>query len=64
MPSPETRCHPGPGMPFFNGGGGSASPMQILGGGDTAYYRAVTVSSPDINTPRVSELYIFECILN
>ena len=32
--------------------------MQILGGGDAAYYRAVTVSPPDINTPRVSEMYI------
>ena len=32
--------------------------MQILGGGDAAYYRAVTVSPPDINTPRVSRLYI------
>ena len=28
--------------------------MQILGGGDAAYYRAVTVSPPDIITPRVS----------
>ena len=58
MPSPETRCHSGPGMPFINGGGGSASPHADPGGGDAAYYRAVTVSSPDINTPRVSELYI------
>ena len=32
--------------------------MQILGGGDAAYYRAVTASPPDINTPRVSQLYI------
>ena len=32
--------------------------VQILGGGDAAYYRAVTVSPPDINTPRVSQLYI------
>ena len=32
--------------------------VQIRGGGDAAYYRAVTVSPPDINTPRVSQLYI------
>ena len=54
MPSPETRCHSGPGMPFINGGGGSASPHADPGGGDAAYYRAVTVSPPDIITPRVS----------
>ena len=37
--------------------------MQILGGGDAAYYRAVTASSPDIITPRVSHctfLNVFE----
>ena len=45
-------------MPFNNGGGGSASPRADPGGGDAAYYRAVTVSPPDINTPRVSQLYI------
>ena len=39
---------------FNNGGGGSASPHADPGGGGAAYYRAVTASSPDIITPRVS----------